>query len=71
MYFLILVCGGIFTDSNGIIESPFYPNPFPQNKICEYIIVQPVGKAIRLSFLDMGIEDPSYPICNFNSLEVI
>lgn len=68
--FLLLVCGGTFVGSNGIIESPFYPKPYPQDKICEYLIEQPVGKAIRLSFLDMDM-DPTYPLCIFNSLEVI
>lgn len=68
--FLFLVCGGTFTDSSGIIESPFYPNPYPQNKVCVYRIIQPVGKAIKLSFLDMDIEDLSYPKCIYDSLEV-
>lgn len=65
-----LVCGGTFTDSKGVIESPFYPNPYPDNKVCTYLIEQPVGKAIQLSFLDMDIEDQSYPDCTFDSLEV-
>jgi len=64
------VCGGTFFSSNGIIESPFYPEPYPQDKICEYLIEQPVGKAIRLSFLDIDM-DPTHPLCFFNSLEVI
>lgn len=64
------VCGGTFTDSKGIIESPFYPNPYPHNKICTYLIAQPVGKAIRLSFLDMDIEGLSYPKCIYDYLEV-
>ncbi|KAF0762933.1 cubilin, partial [Aphis craccivora] len=64
------LCGGTFTESKGIIESPFYPNPYPKNKICEYLIVQPVGKAIRLSFLDLEIEDLSYPKCLYDSLEI-
>uniref|UniRef100_A0A2H8TEF1 Cubilin n=1 Tax=Melanaphis sacchari TaxID=742174 RepID=A0A2H8TEF1_9HEMI len=64
------LCGGTFTESKGIIESPFYPNPYPKNKICEYVIAQPVGKAIRLSFLDMEIEDLSYPKCLYDSLEI-
>lgn len=65
------MCGGTFTDSKGIIESPFFPNPYPNNKECIYIIEQPVGKAIQLSFLDMDIEDVSYPKCIHDSLEVI
>jgi len=64
------VCGGTFTDSKGIIESPFFPNPYPNNKICIYTIAQPVGKAIQLSFLDMDIESLSNPNCIYDSLEV-
>ncbi|VVC39263.1 EGF-like, conserved site,EGF-like calcium-binding domain,CUB domain,EGF domain,EGF-like calcium- [Cinara cedri] len=64
------LCGGIYTDNKGIIESPFYPNPYPQNKICTYLIEQPIGKAIQLSFLDMDIEDQSHPNCIYDSLEI-
>ncbi|XP_029345465.1 cubilin isoform X2 [Acyrthosiphon pisum] len=63
------LCGGTFIASDGIIESPFYPNPYPQDKICEYLIEQPVGKAIRLSFLDIDM-DPTYPLCNYDSVEI-
>lgn len=67
----ILVCGGTFTESKGIIESPFYPNPYPNRRECIYIIAQPVGKAIRLSFLDLEIGGLSYyPKCRYDSLEV-
>ncbi|VVC39264.1 EGF-like, conserved site,EGF-like calcium-binding domain,CUB domain,EGF domain,EGF-like calcium- [Cinara cedri] len=64
-------CGGTFTDNNGIIESPFYPNPYPDNKICIYLIEQPIGKAIQLSFLDMNIEKLSSDTdCYYDSLEI-
>ncbi|XP_029345463.1 cubilin isoform X3 [Acyrthosiphon pisum] len=63
------LCGGTFIASDGIIESPFYPIPYPEKKICEYLIEQPVGKAIQLSFLDMDM-DSNYPLCFLNSLEI-
>lgn len=66
----ILVCGGTFTESEGIIESPFYPNPYPSGRECIYIIAQPVGKAIKLSFLDFEIEGLSFPECHYDKLEV-
>jgi len=64
------VCGGTFTESNGIIESPFYPNPYPNERECIYIIAQPFGKAIKLSFLDFEIESLSFPLCHYDKLEV-
>lgn len=68
---MFLVCGGTFTESTGVIESPFYPNPYPSKRECIYIIAQPVGKAIRLSFLDMEIEGSlNYPGCLYDTLEV-
>lgn len=64
------MCGGTFTGSKGIIESPFYPNPFPVNKICTYLIKQPIGKAIELSIMDLDMKISSYLTCYSNSLEV-
>ncbi|XP_050535178.1 cubilin [Daktulosphaira vitifoliae] len=64
------ICGGIFTEKTGILESPFYPNPYPNDKVCTYIISQPVGKAIRLTILSMDIEDVTYPNCTYDSLEI-
>ncbi|XP_050435751.1 cubilin [Adelges cooleyi] len=64
------ICGGTYTESTGIIESPFYPNPYPNNRVCKYLISQPVGKAIRLTVLNMDIEDVTYPNCVYDSLEI-
>uniref|UniRef100_A0A1Y1LNZ2 Cubilin n=1 Tax=Photinus pyralis TaxID=7054 RepID=A0A1Y1LNZ2_PHOPY len=51
-----IVCGGIYTDPTGVIESPGYPNKYGEDLVCIYEIVQPTGKSILLTFLDFDIE---------------
>ncbi|KAK3106526.1 hypothetical protein FSP39_021900 [Pinctada imbricata] len=50
-------CGGTFTEPRGTIQSPSYPNAYPGNKQCDYIISQPVGQRITLTFTDFDVED--------------
>ncbi|KAK5640278.1 hypothetical protein RI129_011089 [Pyrocoelia pectoralis] len=50
------VCGGIYMESTGVIESPGYPNKYSEDQVCVYEIVQPLGTSISLSFLDFDIE---------------
>ena len=63
---LKLVCGGKFEDDNGVITSPWYPNPYDDNKICIYDIEAPLGKAIVLNFTNFDIEAD----CDFDSLRI-
>ena len=51
-------CGGIFTNASGILSSPSYPHPYPNMADCNYIISQPSGKYINISFVRMDL------ICN-------
>ena len=44
-------CGGTFSLPFGILTSPSYPQNYPDNADCIYIISQPIGNAITLSFL--------------------
>ena len=46
-------CGGNFTDANGILYSPSYPDNYPDNSDCIYTISQPGGNVILLNFLSM------------------
>lgn len=61
-----LVCGGDFEEENGVITSPWFPNPYEDNKNCVYNIMAPLGKAIVLNFTDFEIEDD----CDFDSLRI-
>lgn len=67
-------CGGTFTEPSGILKSPFYPNYYPASKDCVYLISQPPGKAIILTFEFMDIEEGSTinneTECYFDRLEI-
>ena len=41
-------CGGNFTSHNGLLTSPSYPEEYPLNADCTYIISQPHGTNIEL-----------------------
>ncbi|RWS30688.1 cubilin-like protein [Leptotrombidium deliense] len=51
-----IVCGGIITDSVGFIRSPMFPNNFPNNRNCEWIIKAARGQQISLEpqVFDLG-----------------
>uniref|UniRef100_A0A8C3CRJ2 Cubilin n=1 Tax=Cairina moschata TaxID=8855 RepID=A0A8C3CRJ2_CAIMO len=61
-------CGGNYTDSEGVIMSPFWPNPFINNQQCIYIIRQPEDEKIYLNFTHMELE--SHSDCSLNYIEV-
>ncbi|XP_069067650.1 cubilin [Pleurodeles waltl] len=44
-----IACGGV-QSGEGVIRSPYYPNAYPHGKTCEWIISQPEGEVVRLSF---------------------
>ncbi|CAK9795155.1 Cubn [Anthophora quadrimaculata] len=50
-----ILCGGVFTEETGIIQSPGYPHSFDYTKLCAYEIKQPKGKRIVLQLLDADI----------------
>ncbi|EDO43917.1 predicted protein, partial [Nematostella vectensis] len=81
-------CGGVLKGPRGVMKSPRYMvSPYPNDANCEWVIEVEVGKFIRLSFVDFGLEvqcarclsmSMSSPIpvassrfCNFKAPEVI
>ncbi|XP_075357733.1 astacin-like metalloendopeptidase [Mycteria americana] len=50
-------CGDTFTDLKGVITSPNYPNKYPQNQACFWVISSPVGYKISLKMLSFELED--------------
>ena len=54
-------CGGNFYNQSGILTSPLYPNQYPTAD-CVYLISQPNGTYVNISFLTMDIE------CNDNDV---
>lgn len=68
--FSVLVCGGKYSETAGIIMSPGYPQHYDIGRQCIYEIESDLGKAIVLDFIDFDIEDTSYPDCDFDYLQV-
>ncbi|KAK2147338.1 hypothetical protein LSH36_558g01028 [Paralvinella palmiformis] len=64
-------CGGTYTDPEGEIRSPYFPNPYPNQKECEFVISQPEGSTIVLTFATFDIEASAQSSdCNYDYLEV-
>uniref|UniRef100_A0A3Q4HHJ3 Cubilin (intrinsic factor-cobalamin receptor) n=1 Tax=Neolamprologus brichardi TaxID=32507 RepID=A0A3Q4HHJ3_NEOBR len=61
-------CGGTFTDSEGVIISPNWPNNYNHNRQCIYLIRLPEGGQVALNFTDMDLETHSG--CAFDYVEV-
>ena len=62
------VCGGVWDNPSGLIQSPNFPNPYPHNQQCIYVIALDPGKIIELDFPVFDIEDMHS--CAFDYLEV-
>ena len=45
-------CGGNLNDTKGIISSPLYSNPYPNNTECEWDITVEEGNVVSLEFFD-------------------
>ncbi|KAI4871253.1 hypothetical protein NFI96_019773 [Prochilodus magdalenae] len=61
-------CGGTYTDSQGIIISPNWPNNYAQDKQCIFLIRQPRSERVFLNFTHMEIE--YHPGCEYDYVEV-
>ena len=61
-------CGGTFSNANGLLSSPSFPNNYRSNEDCIYTISQPTGTVILLKFLRMHIE--SHSSCIWDYLEI-
>jgi cubilin len=64
------VCGGVFSEPSAVLKSPFYPNPYPTNRVCIYEIELLPGQAVELCFQDFEVEDTFSPPCRYDYLEV-
>ena len=49
-------CGGTFSNETGILTSPSYPNPYPNNAECDYLISQPNGTCVNLTVEAFDVE---------------
>jgi len=63
-------CGGVYVEQSGNITSPYFPDPYPHNKECVYVIRQPEGSTITLTFQRFNLEGSSSNRCVHDYLEV-
>lgn len=49
-------CGGTYTESQGIIISPNWPNNYAHNKQCIYLIRLPRSERVAFNFTHMELE---------------
>ncbi|KAG7527098.1 cubilin [Solea senegalensis] len=61
-----VACGGTLSGT-GQLRSPYHPNAYPHNKVCEWVINQPEGYVVTLDFLSFDVEGNS---CHFDFVEV-
>ncbi|XP_024214976.1 cubilin [Halyomorpha halys] len=59
------VCGGLWSAPSGIIQSPYYPLHYPEDRSCTYTIQQRMGYAIKLNFIDFDLEDADLCLYDF------
>lgn len=64
------ICGKIFTEVSGIIQSPTYPLLEVTKQVCTYEIRQPPNRKIVLKILDIDINNSLRRKCIFNYLDV-
>uniref|UniRef100_A0AAZ3QAB6 Neuropilin n=1 Tax=Oncorhynchus tshawytscha TaxID=74940 RepID=A0AAZ3QAB6_ONCTS len=67
-------CSRNFTSQNGIIESPGFPDKYPHNLECSFIIIVPPAMDVALTFLTFDLENDPLPggegDCKYDWLEV-
>ena len=51
-----------------MITSPYYPDNYPSQRTCTYVISQPPGSVIRAQFLDFDIEGSQN--CNYDYIQI-
>ena len=54
-------CGGSYSNASGVISSPLHPNLYPDQAGCVYLISQPKGSYINISFLSLDIDCQGTP----------
>ncbi|KAM4722919.1 CUB domain-containing protein 2 [Rhinophrynus dorsalis] len=61
------ICGGTLTGLSGVITSPDYPDNYPNNAECRWLIRAAPHSRIRLIFTDFQMENEE---CNFDYVAV-
>ncbi|KAM4640525.1 CUB domain-containing protein 2 [Discoglossus pictus] len=62
------VCGGVLTGLSGVLTSPEYPDSYPNNAECHWLIQAAPHSRVRLVFTDFQMENNEE--CNFDYVAV-
>uniref|UniRef100_A0A4W4F6Q8 Cubilin n=1 Tax=Electrophorus electricus TaxID=8005 RepID=A0A4W4F6Q8_ELEEL len=62
-------CGGTYTESEGVIISPNWPNNYAHDRQCVYVIRLPRSELVALNFTHMDLE--FHTGCQFDYVEVL
>uniref|UniRef100_A0A670I673 CUB domain containing protein 2 n=1 Tax=Podarcis muralis TaxID=64176 RepID=A0A670I673_PODMU len=62
------VCGGVLTGLSGSITSPDYPENYPNNAECHWVIQATSNSVIKLIFVDFQMENSEQ--CNFDYVAI-
>ena len=61
-------CGGTFTDPSQELLSPYFPDYYPHETTCEYLINAPRGQHVIVTFITFDIEATAD--CSFDYVQV-
>ena len=67
-FFSTVPCDKQFTGNSGSFTSPLYPQKYPNNKECAWVITVPLNRLLRVRFLDFNLEKHSK--CSYDRIEV-
>ena len=66
--FVFSECNNLLTSFSGVIESPNFPNAYPHNRNCTWVIQTTLGNTVNASFSHFDIE--SHSQCRYDRLQV-
>jgi len=58
---LFTACGGTYSNASGFLSSPSFPNSYPELADCIYLISQPNGTFLNISFITIDIDCQGTP----------
>ncbi|XP_065362088.1 cubilin homolog [Calliphora vicina] len=61
-------CGGNLEGEQGVVTSPFYPEPYPNKAECDWRLHVHPGSAIHLTIVDLALEN--YSNCRYDTLSI-
>ena len=65
---IYLVCGGQLYAVTGSLTSPGYPDHYPHDRDCTWVIHAAPGHQIKLNFTDFQLEE--HQNCEYDYLEI-